>query len=76
MIGSKNPAVETVSYSSRVPWIQGRPAWLADYASYYQTTRHFIARSLNHKSDYFSQKVAPGDRFNVLKRTATLLFIF
>lgn len=64
---SKLPIVETVSYTSRVPWMQGRPAWLADYASHYATSRHFIARSLNRKCDYLTQKVAPGDRFNVFR---------
>jgi hypothetical protein len=61
------PFVETVSFTSRVPWLKDRPAWIADYASHYQTSRHFIARSLNKKADYFSQKVHPGDRFNVFK---------
>jgi lipoprotein-anchoring transpeptidase ErfK/SrfK len=74
MLGSKNPVVETVTYTSRVPWIKGRPAWLADYASYYQTTRHFIARSLNHKADYFSQKISPGDRFNVFRKDRNIEF--
>ncbi len=61
------PIVETVSFTSRVPWLKDRPAWIADYASHYQTSRHFIARSLNKKADYFTQKVHPGDRFNVFK---------
>lgn len=65
---AKSPLVETVTYTSRVPWLSGRPAWIADYASHYETTRHFIARSLNKKIDYFTQKVAAGDRFNVLKK--------
>ena len=64
---TKLPIVETVSYSSSVPWLKGRPAWVADYASHYQTSRHFIARSLNGKSDYFSQKIATGNRFNVFR---------
>jgi hypothetical protein len=59
--------IETVSFTSRVPWLKDRPAWIADYASHYQTSRHFIARSLNKKDDYFTQKVHPGDRFNVFK---------
>ena len=63
----KESIPETVSFTSRVPWLKGRPAWIADYASHYQTSRHFIARSLNHKPDYFTQKVHPGDRFNVFK---------
>lgn len=71
---SKLPYVETVTYTSRVPWLKGRAAWIADYASYYQTTRHFIARSLNKKADYFSQKVGPGDRFNVFKKDIDVSF--
>ncbi len=63
----KLPIVETVSFTSRVPWLKDRPAWIADYASHYQTSRHFIARSLNKANDYFTQKVHPGDRFNVFK---------
>lgn len=65
--GLKFPFVETITYRSRVPWIKGRPAWLSDYASHFSTSRHFIARSLNGKPDYFKQDVAEGDRFNVLK---------
>jgi hypothetical protein len=64
---SELPIVETVSFTSRVPWLKDRPAWIADYASHYETSRHFIARSLNRKTDYFTQKVQPGDRFNVFK---------
>jgi hypothetical protein len=60
------PIVETITYKSRVSWQKGRPAWLSDYAAYYQTSRHFIARSLNGVPDYFKQEVAEGDRFNVL----------
>lgn len=66
--------VETVSFTSRVPWIKDRPAWIADYATHYQTSRHFIARSLNKKVDYFTQKVHPGDRFNVLRRDKDIKF--
>lgn len=71
---SKLPIVETISYTSRVPWLKGRPAWISDYASHYETSRHFIARSLNKKVDYFSQKVGPGDRFNVFKKDKNLRF--
>lgn len=71
---SKLPIVETVSYTSRVPWIQGRPAWIADYASHYKTSRHFIARSLNKKLDYFTQKISPGDKFNVFKKDKNIQF--
>jgi hypothetical protein len=71
---SKLPIVETVSFTSRVPWLAGRPAWIADYASHFETSRHFIARSLNKKADYFSQKVSPGDRFNVFKKDKDIRF--
>lgn len=60
------PIVTTVKYSSRVPWLKGRPAWLYDYAIHYKTSRHFIARSLNGRADYLKQDIAEGDRFNVL----------
>lgn len=68
------PIVETVSFTSRVPWLQGRPAWIADYASHFQTSRHFIARSLNQKTDYITQKVHPGDRFNVFRTDKDIKF--
>lgn len=64
---SKLPIVETVSFSPKVSWLEGRLAWVADYASYYKTSRHFIARSLNGKADYFSQSIAHGNKFNVYK---------
>ncbi len=71
---SRLPFVETISYTSRVPWLKGRPAWISDYASHYQTSRHFIARSLNKKADYFSQKIGPGDKFNVFKKDKNINF--
>lgn len=64
---TKLPIVETVTYDSRVPWLKGRPAWIADYASHYATSRHFIARSLNGKPDYHTQRVSTGSRFNVFR---------
>ena len=70
----KLPIVETITYASSVPWIKGRPAWVADYASYYGTSRHFIARSLNGKEDYFTQKVSNGSRFNVFKKGRNINF--
>lgn len=70
----KLPIVETITYRSRVPWQKGRPAWLSDYASYYSSSRHFIARSLNGKPDYFKQDVAEGDRFNVLRPDKNINF--
>lgn len=68
------PIVETIAYSSRVAWLQGRPAWIADYAQHYKTSKHFIARSLNKKPDYLTQKVASGDRFNVLRKDVNFNF--
>lgn len=70
----KLPFVETITYSSRVDWLKGRPAWLVDYASHYNTSRHFIARSLNKKPDYITQQVANGDLFNVYRLDIPLSF--
>lgn len=64
---NKFPIVETVSFSPKVSWLEGRLAWIADYASHFKTSRHFIARSLNGKPDYFSQQVSSGNKFNVYK---------
>lgn len=72
--GPKFPIVETITYKSRVDWQKGRPAWLSDYANQYATSRHFIARSLNGKPDYFKQDIAEGDRFNVLKKDKDINF--
>ncbi len=63
----KLPIVETVTYSRRVPWLKGKFAWVSDYATHYKTSKHFIARSLNQKQDYFTQDVKEKDRFNVLR---------
>lgn len=71
---SKLPIVETITYSSSVPWLKGRPAWIADYAAHYHTSRHFIARSLNGKADYFSQKAFEGSKFNVFRNDKQIQF--
>ncbi len=71
---SKLPIVETITYSSSVSWLKGRPAWIADYASHYNTSRHFIARSLNGKPDYFTQKVFEGSKFNVFRTDKRIHF--
>lgn len=71
---SKLPIVETVRYSSSVSWLKGRPAWIADYAAHYNTSRHFIARSLNGKPDYFSQNVSEGSQFNVFRKDKKIHF--
>lgn len=64
---NKLPIVETISFSPKVQWLEGRLAWVADYASHFKTSRHFIARSLNQKADYFSQQISQGNKFNVYK---------
>jgi len=71
---SKLPIVETLNYSSSVSWLKGRPAWIADYATYYGTSRHFIARSLNGGTDYFSQRVSEGSKFNVFRKDKKIQF--
>ncbi|MBM3207797.1 MAG: L,D-transpeptidase [Chlamydiae bacterium] len=71
---NKLPIVETVVYSSAVPWLKGRPAWVSDYAAYYNTSKHFIARSLNGKPDYNNQTVASGSKFNVFKKDKKIHF--
>jgi len=70
----KFPIVQTVKYKSRVDWQKGRPAWLSDYAAHYKTSRHFIARSLNGKPDYFKQDIVEGDKFNVLNPDKDISF--
>lgn len=62
----KLPFVKTISYKSQVNWLPGRAAWVTDYAAHFKTSRHFIARSLNGKADYYRQNVRNGDNFNVL----------
>lgn len=71
---SKLPIVETISYSSAVSWLKGRPAWIADYAAYYSTSRHFIARSMHGKADYFNQSISSGSKFNVFRRDKNIQF--
>ena len=70
----KLPIVETIAYESTVPWLKGRPAWIGDYAAHYSTSRHFIARSLSGKADYFTQKVSPGRLFNVFRKDKNFQF--
>jgi hypothetical protein len=57
--------VKTITYTSRVSWVKGRPAWIADYATHYKTSRYFISRSLTGEKDYFAHSIVNGDRFNV-----------
>lgn len=67
LVEPKLPIVETISYSSKIPWKKGKSAWLVDYASYYKTSRHFIARSLNQSPAYEKQKIREGDKINILR---------
>jgi hypothetical protein len=71
---TKLPIVETVTYSSKVPWLKGRPAWISDYAAFYGTSRHFIARALSGKPDYFNQRVSEGNQFNVFRKDKNFQF--
>lgn len=68
------PIVETVSFASKVPWLTGRAAYLGDYASHYQTSKHFISRSLKGVGNYLSEAVSYGDRFNVLRKDKEIEF--
>lgn len=70
----KLPIVETIEYASQVPWLQGRPAWISDYALHYHTSRYFIARSLSGGLDDTTQQVVPGDRFNVFRLDKEIQF--
>jgi len=72
--GPKLPIVETITYKSRVSWQKGRPAWLADYARHYETSRHFIARSMHGKPDYFKQDLVENVRFNVYRKDKDIQF--
>lgn len=68
------PIVETIVYSSKVDWLTGRPAYLGDYASYYQTSKHFISRSLKKTANYFAQAISNGAKFNVLRKDKEIQF--
>lgn len=72
--GPQLPIVQTITYKSKVPWLKGRPAWIADYASHYKTSRHFIARSMNGKPDYEKQNVSDGDKINVFREDKDFRF--
>jgi hypothetical protein len=65
--GPRLAIVQTIRYTPNVSWVKDRPAWIVDYASHYQTSKHFISRSLGGKKDYQHQEINPADRFNVLR---------
>jgi len=66
--------VQTVRYKSQVAWKPGKAAWLADYASHYQTPVDFIARSLNGRLDYTVPQISQGAEFNVLRTDKNFSF--
>jgi len=66
--------IETVSYVSRVPWLIERPAYLGDWAAHYETSKHFISRSIMGAAHYFNEKVSRGDHFNVFRKDKTIEF--
>ncbi|MGR3912781.1 MAG: L,D-transpeptidase [Candidatus Rhabdochlamydia sp.] len=68
------PIVETLTYTPAVSWLSGRSAWLGDYAAYYKTPSHFIARSLNGSCNYITPKVSLGKKFNVFKKDKPIQF--
>jgi len=72
--GEKLPIVETLSYTTRVSWLKGKPAWISDYANQFQTSKHFIARSLNGTPDYQLHDVSSGKKFNVLSPDKKIQF--
>lgn len=70
----KLPIVTTITYKSHVSWLQGRLAWISDYASHYNTSSHFIARSLNDKPYYNKHDIAEGQKFNIIDPEKEILF--
>lgn len=68
------PWVQTVSYSSRVSWKPGRAAWISDYARHYNTSTHFISRSLSRRKWYKREDINNGDKFNVFKTDLSIDF--
>lgn len=72
--GPHLPIVQTIRYSPHVSWVKDRMAWVVDYASHYQTSKHFISRSLTGKREYFTNEINTGDRFNVLRNDINFEF--
>lgn len=68
------PFIETVVFVSRVDWVCGRPAYLGDYAAHYQTSKHFIARSLRGTGNYLSDVVSKSEKFNVYRKDHPIEF--
>lgn len=68
------PIVETVTYNVNAPWLEGRNAYIVNYADHHKTSRFFISRSLRRKADYFCEAISNGDTFNVLRNDKEIEF--
>lgn len=66
--------VETVHYVARVPWQPEKPAYIGDWARYYETSKHFISRSLKGEGNYFNEAVSRGEKFNVFRKDKVIEF--
>lgn len=71
---NKLPIVQTICYSSQAPWLKGKPALINDYAAYFETSKHFIARSLNQTANYVTPTVSLGSQFNVFRKDKNIQF--
>ncbi len=69
------PICETIRYKARVPWKFGKPAWLVDYATHYNTSVDFIARSINGRPDYTTKTINDGQEFTVLRNDKEFYFL-
>ncbi len=69
------PICETIRYKARVPWKFGKPAWLIDYATHYNTPVDFIVRSVNGRADYTSKTINDGQEFSVLRNDKEFYFL-
>lgn len=76
LFSTKDPLaiVETVHYVARVPWLPEKTAYICDWARYYETSKHFISRSLRGKENYFTEAVSRGEKFNVFRKDRLLEF--
>jgi len=66
---------ETIRYKARVSWKFGKPAWLVDYATHYNTPVDFIVRSINGRPDYTSRTINDGQEFTVLRNDKEFYFL-
>lgn len=66
--------VETVHYVARVPWLPEKTAYISDWARYYETSKHFISRSLKGKENYLNEAVSRGEKFNVFRKDKLIEF--